>query len=85
MLPPGRLRLAARPSFTGSAIVCRQVRRSVIALVQIDAVPFPLPRVGRTSGAEKFRSWLTGRLMPDFKTIAGFRKDNGEGHTQGLP
>jgi hypothetical protein len=57
----------------------------VIALVQIDAVPFPLPRVGRTSGAEKFRSWLTGRLMPDFKTIAGFRKDNGEGHTQGLP
>lgn len=23
--------------------------------------------------------WLTGRLMPDFKTIANFRKDNGEG------
>src|SRR3974390_228089 len=22
--------------------------------------------------------WLTGRLMPDFKTIADFRKDNGE-------
>ncbi len=22
--------------------------------------------------------WLTGRLAPDFKTIAGFRKDNGE-------
>ena len=22
--------------------------------------------------------WLTGRLIPDFKTIAGFRKDNGE-------
>jgi transposase len=21
--------------------------------------------------------WLTGRLMPDFKTIANFRKDNG--------
>ena len=21
--------------------------------------------------------WLTGRLMPDFKTIASFRKDNG--------
>jgi transposase len=21
--------------------------------------------------------WLTGRLMPDFKTIADFRKDNG--------
>src|SRR6476619_474690 len=27
--------------------------------------------------------WLTGRLMPDFKTIADFRKDNGE--AQGLP
>jgi transposase len=23
--------------------------------------------------------WLTGRLMPDFKTIANFRKENGEG------
>src|SRR6202050_4682122 len=23
--------------------------------------------------------WLTGRLAPDFKTIADFRKDNGEG------
>jgi transposase len=22
--------------------------------------------------------WLTGHLMPDFKTIADFRKDNGE-------
>ena len=22
--------------------------------------------------------WLTGRLMPDFKTIASFRKDNGK-------
>lgn len=22
--------------------------------------------------------WLTGRLMPDFKTIARFRKDNGK-------
>jgi len=24
------------------------------------------------------RMWLTGRLAPDFKTIANFRKDNGE-------
>lgn len=23
--------------------------------------------------------WLTGRLAPDFKTIADFRKDNGQG------
>jgi transposase len=22
--------------------------------------------------------WLTGRLRPDFKTIANFRKDNGK-------
>jgi Transposase domain (DUF772) len=27
--------------------------------------------------------WLTGRLMPDFKTIADFRKDNGEGFQAG--
>src|SRR3954454_19882267 len=26
--------------------------------------------------------WLTGRLMPDFKTIADFRKDNGEAITR---
>ncbi len=23
--------------------------------------------------------WLTDRLAPDFKTIAGFRRDNGKG------
>ena len=29
--------------------------------------------------------WLTGRLIPDFKTIADFRKDNGEAIPQSLP
>ena len=29
--------------------------------------------------------WLTGRLMPDFKTIADFRKDNGEAIRTRLP
>ncbi len=29
--------------------------------------------------------WLTGRLAPDFKTIADFRRDNGEAIRQGLP
>ena len=29
--------------------------------------------------------WLTGRLMPDFKTIADFRKDNGEAIRTCLP
>jgi hypothetical protein len=27
--------------------------------------------------------WLAGRLMPDFKTIADFRKDNGAGRERG--
>ena len=27
--------------------------------------------------------WLTGRLAPDFKTIADFRRDNG--HPKGMP
>lgn len=27
--------------------------------------------------------WLTGRLMPDFKTIANFRKDNSKATQQG--
>ncbi len=29
--------------------------------------------------------WLTGRLAPDFKTIADFRRDNGAGIRDGLP
>ncbi len=29
--------------------------------------------------------WLTGRLMPDFKTIADFRKDNGKAIPPGVP
>jgi transposase len=29
--------------------------------------------------------WLTGRLAPDFKTIADFRRDNGKRHPQRLP
>jgi transposase len=29
--------------------------------------------------------WLTGRLAPDFKTIADFRKDNGKSHSQRMP
>ena len=28
--------------------------------------------------------WLTGRLAPDFKTIADFRHDNGKGYSQCL-
>jgi transposase len=28
--------------------------------------------------------WLTGRLMPDFKTIANFRKGNGKGNPRRL-
>jgi transposase len=29
--------------------------------------------------------WLTGRLMPDFKTIADFRQGQWRGHPPGLP
>src|SRR4051794_36180288 len=29
--------------------------------------------------------WLLGRLAPDFKTIADFRRDNGPGHPGDLP
>ena len=29
--------------------------------------------------------WLTGRLAPDFKTIADFRKDNGSGGSSPTP
>src|SRR3989475_7274822 len=29
--------------------------------------------------------WLTGRLMPDFKTIANFRKDNGRARREQYP
>jgi hypothetical protein len=29
--------------------------------------------------------WLTGRLAPDFKTIADFRRDKGTGISERLP
>ena len=29
--------------------------------------------------------WLTGQLAPDFKTIAEFRRNNGEAHSPGVP
>jgi transposase len=35
-------------------------------------------RLERESQRNVELMWLTGRLMPDFKTIADFRKDNGE-------
>src|SRR5918997_3685733 len=34
-------------------------------------------RLGREAGRNLELMWLTGRLPPDFKTIADFRKDNG--------
>jgi transposase len=34
-------------------------------------------RLERETGRNIELMWLTGRLMPDFKTIADFRKDNG--------
>ena len=35
-------------------------------------------RLKRCQSSDYELVWLTGRLMPDFKTIADFRKDNGE-------
>ena len=35
-------------------------------------------RLEREAGRNVELMWLTGRLTPDFKTIADFRKDNGE-------
>ncbi len=36
-------------------------------------------RLERESGRNVELMWLTGRLSPDFKTIADFRRDNGKG------
>ena len=35
-------------------------------------------RLDREAGRNVELMWLTGRLAPDFKTIADFRRDNGE-------
>jgi transposase len=35
-------------------------------------------RLEREAGGNVEAMWLTGRLVPDHKTIADFRKDNGE-------
>jgi len=45
------------------------------------AISIVFSRVGALSGSAQRNIelvWLTGRLAPDFKTIADFRKDNGE-------
>ena len=36
-------------------------------------------RLEREAGRNIELMWLLGRLVPDFKTIADFRKDNGKG------
>ena len=36
-------------------------------------------RLEREAGRNVELMWLTGRLSPDFKTIADFRRDNGKG------
>ena len=41
-------------------------------------------RLEREAGRNVEMMWLTGRLVPDHKTIADFRKDNGA-HPPGLP
>ena len=41
-------------------------------------------RLEREAGRNVEVMWLTGRLVPDHKTIADFRKDNGAGDPQGL-
>ena len=37
-------------------------------------------RLEREAGRNVEVMWLTGRLLPDHKTIADFRKDNGPAH-----
>lgn len=41
-------------------------------------------RLEREAGRNVEVMWLTGRLIPDHKTIAEFRRLNGKGHQQGL-
>ena len=41
-------------------------------------------RLEREAGRNVEVMWLLGRLVPDHKTIADFRKDNGEAHPQGV-
>jgi transposase len=41
-------------------------------------------RLERESGRNVEVMWLTGRLVPDHKTIADFRKDNGPAIRKGL-
>src|SRR3954469_24021247 len=41
-------------------------------------------RLEREAARNVEMMWLTGRLVPDHKTIADFRKDNGRRHPPGL-
>ncbi|MGY4399017.1 transposase [Sphingomonas sp. UYAg733] len=42
-------------------------------------------RLEREAGRNVEVMWLTGKLAPDFKTIADFRRDHGAGHSGGVP
>jgi transposase len=45
----------------------------------------PSRRLERETARNVEMMWLTGRLAPDFKTIADFRKDNGRAGVRFVP
>ncbi len=61
-----------RPSYHPAVLLKRYI------YAYLNRVP-PSRRLEREAQRNVELMWLTGRLAPDFKTIADFRRDNGEG------
>ena len=66
----GRSELTGRPSYHPSVLLKLYIY-GYLNRVQSSR------RLEREAGRNVEVMWLTGRLMPDHKTIADFRKDNG--------
>jgi len=63
-----------RPSIFKSALILRSSRKAYLALTSSFGSS---RRLEREAGRNVEVRWLLGRLAPDHKTIAEFRKDNG--------
>ena len=61
-----------RPAYHPATLLKKYVLRNTSIAVQSSR------RLERECQRNIELAWLTGRLMPDFKTIADFRRDNGE-------
>src|SRR3977135_1502744 len=70
--------VGVQPLDTGGPVSHPRVMRKLYTYGYLNRVPSSR-RLDRECQRNIEMIWLTGQLAPDFKTIADFRKDNGNG------